>query len=76
MEIVKELENINDLSRGYMRTTVLCRCKNGHEDVRELEFDGKEAIFSASVYQKEEWEQKTKEKSTNENQIAGGRDNE
>ena len=60
MEIVKELENINDLSRGYMRTTVLCRCKHGHEDVRELEFDGQKAIFSASVYRKEEWEQKTK----------------
>lgn len=67
MEIVKELENINDLSRGYMRTTVLCRCKHGHEDVRELELDGQKAVFSASVYRKEEWEQKTKEKSTNEN---------
>ena len=60
MEIVKELENINDLSRGYMRTTVLCRCKHGHEDVRELELDGQKAVFSASVYRKEEWEQKTK----------------
>lgn len=56
MEIVKELENINDISRGYMRTTVLCRCKHGHEDVRELELDGQKAVFSASVYQKEEWE--------------------
>lgn len=59
MEIVKELENINDLSRGYMRTTVLCRCKHGHEDVRELELDGQKAVFSASVYQKKEWK-KTK----------------
>lgn len=62
MEIVKELENINDISRGYMRTTVLCRCKNEHEDVRELEFDVKESIFSASVYRKEEWEQSRKQK--------------
>lgn len=60
MEIVKELENINDFSRGYMRTSVLCRCKNGHEDVRVLELDGQKAVFSASVYQKDEWEQKTK----------------
>lgn len=60
MESVKELENINDLSSGYMRTSVLCRCKNGHEDVRVLELDGQKAVFSASVYQKDEWEQKTK----------------
>lgn len=60
MELVKDLENINDLSRGYMRTTALCRCKHGHEDVRVIELDVQKGVFSASVYQKNEWEQKIK----------------
>lgn len=56
MEIIKELQNTYDSADVHMHIVGLCKCENGHEEVREFEFDGARAFLRGEIYTKKEWE--------------------
>lgn len=56
MEVTKELQNTFEPAYNHMHIVGLCKCKHGHEEVREFEFDGARAFLRGEIYTKKEWE--------------------